>query len=286
MLVALTGGTGVGGGRVALRAYERRGSAGRARGYALPPHQAPGGTVGPRLRTVARHPPAVDHQRPRERAHPVAGALALLVPRRPGVRGRPLSDAAGLGRGRRAGVRLRRRAARCQRGVRARGPRGPDLRGVPARHRSGRAVLAPPDPHPTWPRAGGGPRVRPARCRRSHHERPGPDAGRGKRDARQRDRVSVRHQTAAVRGRLEAVPVTAAWQKKPNPGLKAPRAGGRAKWPSHFGRDLYSLTRCTGPSTEGFTQPSPNPPVLSFAYLDAHPPQRVAPVTNVSLCPP
>src|SRR2546427_610722 len=97
MLVALTGGTGFVGRHIAATLV-RRGGPGRARGSAFPSPQAPGGTVGPRLRTVARVPPAVDHQRARERAHPAAGALALLVPRRPGVRGRPLPDTADLGR--------------------------------------------------------------------------------------------------------------------------------------------------------------------------------------------
>src|SRR5439155_15349924 len=57
-----------------------------------------------------------------------------------------------------------------------------------------------------------------------------------------------------VRGGVETVSSLLPVSEKPNPGLVTPRAGGRAKWPSHFGRDQGLLS----------------------SLLDVHPPEKVA----------
>src|SRR5216117_3869981 len=78
--------------------------------------------AGPRFGALARRLPAIDHQRPGERADPHPRAAAPLVPRRAGVRRRPLPHAARLGRGRGPRVRALGRTAHALRRVRAGGP--------------------------------------------------------------------------------------------------------------------------------------------------------------------
>src|SRR5213594_2858207 len=81
-------------------------------------------------------------------------------------------------------------------------------------------------------------------------------------------------------------------RKKPNPGLVAPRAGGRAKWPSHFGRDQGSCLLDVQPPEkvagyQRFTRPSRDVVIISkrdprrstTVVLDAPHPMPVGPNT-------
>src|SRR2546426_8928630 len=81
-------------------------------------------------------------------------------------------------------------------------------------------------------------------------------------------------------------------RKKPNPGLVAPRAGGRAKWPSHFGRDQGSCLLDVQPPEkvagyQRFTRPSRDVLIISkrdprrstTVVLDAPHPMPVGPNT-------
>src|SRR2546427_142659 len=85
-------------------------------------------------------------------------------------------------------------------------------------------------------------------------------------------------------------------RKKPNPGLVAPRAGGRAKWPSHFGRDQGSCLLDVQPPEkvagyQRFTRPSRDVVIISkrdprrstTVVLDAPHPMPVGPNTTSGL---
>src|SRR6184192_61280 len=152
--------------------------------------------AGPRFGAVARRLPAIDHQRPGERADPHSRAAAPLVPRCAGVRRRPLPHAARLGR--RRGPRVRALGR-----VRAGRAAGADLRGVLARDRAGRRPPSPARPHATRTRTGGRRRVRSPRRRGTAHERSAANAGRRQRHAGQRHRVGVRHSADPLRARAE-----------------------------------------------------------------------------------
>src|SRR5438034_424726 len=104
------------------------------------------------------------------------------------------------------------------------------------------------------------------------------DRGRTYAFTRVRDGPRTRGRAGHGPASIEAIPA-----RKPNPGPKAPRVGGRAKWPSHFGRDRC-LCVCTGPRPEGFTQRCS--PLLCPVIRRAAPPIGCTGLTNVSLCPP
>src|SRR5205823_4276571 len=112
-------------------------------------------------------------------------------------------------------------------------------------------------------------------------------AGGRERDARKRRRAGVRYPAGALRRRTAALPVT---KKNPTRGGTPPRVGGRAKWPSHFGRDLIMAHPCTSTGREGFTLPrslslDAQPPIL-VAHSPPPPPSPPPPlIPNVSLCP-
>src|SRR2546422_1498600 len=85
-------------------------------------------------------------------------------------------------------------------------------------------------------------------------------------------------------------------RKKPNPGPVAPRAGGRAKWPSHFGRDQGSCLLDVQPPEkvagyQRFTRPSRDVVIISkrdprrstIVVLDAPHPMPVGPNTTSGL---
>src|SRR5207244_10915389 len=111
---------------------------------------------------------------------------------------------------------------------------------------------------------------------RSRDERTGSDARRRKCQSGECHRERVGDTTCDVRGRAEAVSVSTK-KKKPNPGLIAPRAGGRAKWPSHFGRDPHRLT---------VVRDRPQKVSSPTRLLRRIPPPKGCTLTNVSLCPP
>src|SRR5207244_2556004 len=101
---------------------------------------------------------------------------------------------------------------------------------------------------------GGGARVRPARSGGADHQRPVTDARGRERDAEERRRAGVRHPAGAFRGGAAALPVT---KKNPTRGGTPPRVGGRAKWPSHFGRDLIMAHPLYDDGTRRFHVPVP-----------------------------